>query len=328
MNVAVTGASGFVGGYLVDELVRRGHRVNALVRRPMGRGLWGDGPLTARGDEATEPVAYATLDLTDPTSVEDCLSRVRPDAVVHCAAQASVRRSWESPGLTFETNAAGTANLLQALKGRVGRLVLVGSAQQYAPCPPGHRLRETDAMRADSPYALSKIAQEELGMMYGQAFGLEVVATRSFNHTGPGQSEEYAVGSFCSQIARIEAGLAGRQLRVGNLDAERDFCDVRDVVAAYAGLLESGVAGEAYNVCRGEGTVIRDVLERLLNLAGLKSFVEVVEGERRPGGDREALVGNSSKIKELLDWTPRIPLDTSLADTLGWYRGRIMARLT
>jgi GDP-4-dehydro-6-deoxy-D-mannose reductase len=307
MKVVVTGASGFVGRYVVAHFVQLGYEVVALVRR----------------SQALPGVRTEQVDIENPRAVLDCMSRVRPDAVIHCAAQSSVSRSWDDPDLTYRTNIGGTANLLEALKQRSVKLLLVGSAQQYGRSPTGRPLKESDELAARSPYAVSKLAQEHMGLAYHRRYGIQVVATRPFNHTGPGQSPEYAVGSFCSQVAAMEKGTI-RHLRVGNLDAIRDLLDVRDVVAAYGRLLESGKAGEVYNVCCGRGVRMGDLLARLMEMAGLPPDVPVTaDGLGAP----DVLVGDPSKIRSEVGWVPEVSLDRSLAESLDWYRSRMKADL-
>jgi GDP-4-dehydro-6-deoxy-D-mannose reductase len=305
VRVAVTGASGFVGGYMVGHLDRLGHEVVALIRRPETQ--WG--------------VHTETMDIEIYDSVLDCISRVKPDAVVHCAAQASVSRSWDDPDRTYRTNILGTGNLLEVLRGRPVKLLLVGSAQQYGRSPLGRPLKESAEMAPRSPYAVSKLAQEHMGLTYHRRYGLEVIATRPFNHTGPGQSPEYAVGSFCSQVAAMERGVI-RELQVGNLEAVRDLLDVRDVVAAYGRLLESGKTGEVYNVCSGRGVRMGDLLATVMEMAGLPKSASVIS---QAEGDSDVLVGDPSRICSELRWTPGVALDRSLAESLDWYRNRMRA---
>lgn len=305
MRIAVTGASGFVGGYMVAHLDRLGHQVVALTRRP----------------QASWAVQTESMDIESYDSVLDCISRVKPDAVVHCAAQASVSRSWEDPDRTYRTNIIGTGNLLQVLRGRSIKLLIVGSAQQYGRSASGGPLKESAEMAPRSPYAVSKLAQEHLGLSYHRRYGLEVIATRPFNHTGPGQSPEYAVGSFCSQVAAMESGVI-RELRVGNLEAVRDLLDVRDVVTAYGKLLDTGRAGQVYNVCSGRGVRMGDLLARVMEMAGLPKSVSVIS---RTEGDSDVLVGDPSRICSELEWAPEVALDRSLAESLDWYRNRMRA---
>lgn len=268
---------------------------------------------------------WEALDLTDGPSVLQSIPSLRPDAVVHCAAQASVGASWDNPTATYRTNIEGTGNLLEAVKDLKPRVLLVGSAQQYAASPEGRPLTETDPQLAGSPYALTKIAQEQMGLMYLQQYGVPVAFTRSFNHTGPGQTADYAVGSFASQIARLEQQ-GGGEMQVGNLDARRDFLDVRDVVRAYAGLVESGEPGQAYNVCSGHAVRMGDVLDKLLELSGLTQKIRVHPQTRHVSDEADLLVGDPSKLSAATGWTPQLSLDRSLLDTLDWYRSALEGR--
>ncbi len=306
MRVLVTGAGGFVGSYLVPQLLDAGHEVVAASLEPHA----GAGTLSVR---------WEVFDLTDAGAVAECTGRVCPEGVIHLAAQASVGGSWNDPQGTYRSNIEGTGNLLEAVKDLKPRVLLVGSAQQYARPPDGRALRESDPQVAASPYALTKIAQEQMGLMYLSRYGVPAVFTRSFNHTGPGQSSEYAVGSFTSQIARLER-LGSGEMRVGNLDSWRDLLDVRDVARSYTLLLESGEPGEAYNVCSGHAVRMGDVLDRLLEVAGLKEKVQVHEQNIHLSAAADRLVGDPSKISAAVGWAPEIPLDRSLADTLDWYR--------
>ena len=306
MRVLVTGAGGFVGNYLLPHLLDAGHEVVATSL---------DVPRSA-------PVPWEALDLVDAPAVCRLVASTEPEGVIHLAAQASVGGSWTDPNQTYRINIEGTSNLLEVVKELKPRMLMVGSAQQYARPAEGHVLTETDPQAAGSPYALSKIAQEQMGRMYLKHYGVPSVFTRSFNHTGPGQSPQYAVGSFASQIARLQVA-GGGEMQVGNLDSRRDFLDVRDVVRAYMLLLEGGEAGEAYNVCSGRAVRLGDVLDKLLAVAGLKDRVEVHQETLHVSAANDLLVGDSTKVSTAVGWAPQIPLDDSLLSTLDWYRANL-----
>ncbi|HEX2149504.1 MAG TPA: GDP-mannose 4,6-dehydratase [Actinomycetota bacterium] len=312
MRVLVTGAGGFVGGFLLPHLLQAGHEVVATSLE-----------VPERPDP--QAVRWEAMDLIDAQRVHRCVTSVKPEGVIHLAAQASVGGSWEDPAGTYRSNIEGTSNLLEALKRLGPRVVLVGSAQQYARVPDGEPLQESDPLAAGSPYALSKIAQEQMGRMYLDRYGVQTVFTRSFNHTGPGQSPDYAIGSFASQIARLERS-GGGEMQVGNLDSRRDFLDVRDVIGAYRLLLERGEPGEAYNVCSGVAVRMGDVLDKLLEISGLTDKVEVHPQIRHVSDDSDLLVGDSTKISKAIGWSPQIPLDRSLLETLDWYRSALEGR--
>jgi GDP-4-dehydro-6-deoxy-D-mannose reductase len=306
MRILVTGAGGFVGPHLLTTLHGAGHEVVAASHAPFLP------PIPAETD---------IFDVRDGARFREILDARKPDAVIHLAAQASVRRSWEATDETFAINVNGTSHLLEALSDRPDtRVLLIGSAQQYGQTDVSRPLVETDPLLPRSPYGVSKVAQELVGALYRRHFGMSVIVARPFNHTGPGQSTEYAIGAFSAQVAEIERGERAPRLTVGWLEGRRDYLDVRDVANAYRLLIEGGEPGEVYNVASGKAERIGDLLDILLDAAGLKDVVEIVaEAEPRPG-DPPVLVGDSSKLREGLGWKPEIPLTASLADTLDSYR--------
>ena len=183
-------------------------------------------------------------------------------------------------------------------------------------------IRETAPLRPASPYAVSKVAQGALAQLYGPAGGMRVVLTRTFHHTGPGRGEAFAESSFARQIAEIEHGLRPPVIEVGNLEAVRDFCDVRDVVRAYLLLLEKGESGQVYNVCSGRGLRIREVLDLLLASSSTRVEVRVDQERLRPA-DVPAQVGDPSRLRAATSWEPRIPIEETLRDLLSDWRARV-----
>jgi len=219
----------------------------------------------------------------------------------------------------------GVVHLLDAARkaGLRPAVLVVGSAEEYG-CVPETELpiRETHPLRPASPYAVSKAAQGALALLYGPAGGMRVVLTRPFHHTGPGRGEAFAESSFARQIAEIERGLRPPVIEVGNLEAVRDFTDVRDVVRAYRLLLDKGEAGQAYNVCSGRGLRIREVLNALIACSRTKVDVRLDPGRLRPS-DVPAQVGDPARLRQATGWEPRIPLEKSLADLLEDWRARV-----
>jgi GDP-4-dehydro-6-deoxy-D-mannose reductase len=202
-------------------------------------------------------------------------------------------------------------------------VLVVGTGDVYGPRPEGTRANEETPFHPMNPYALSKAAADGIAEACGRSWGLDVVRTRSFGHVGPGQSARFLLSSWCRQIAEIEAGEQGSgRLRVGNLQVTRDLTDVRDVVEAYVRLLERGRSGTAYNVCRGEGTRLEDLAERLCRRARVPVCVEVDDARVRTA-DVPYLVGDPSRIQEHTGWTATIPLDRTLDETLGAWRTRV-----
>jgi GDP-4-dehydro-6-deoxy-D-mannose reductase len=318
VRLLVTGAGGFVGGHLAEFLHSEHPEVEVHgVSLPQGSVAWRAAP-GARMVEA---------DLTDPAAARAVVEDVRPDRILHLAGQSSVHLSWLDPGGTLRSNVLGIVHLLDAVRalGLRPPALVVGSAEEYGPVGPDEMpIREETPLRPSSPYAVSKVAQGALALLYGPAGGMRVVLTRTFHHTGPGRGEAFAESSFARQIAEIEAGRREPVLRVGNLEAVRDFADVRDVVRAYWMLLDKGEGGRVYNVCSGRGRRIRELLDVLL--AASVARVEVrTDPERLRPSDVPAQVGDPARLRAATGWEPRIPLERSLQDLLDDWRARVAA---
>jgi GDP-4-dehydro-6-deoxy-D-mannose reductase len=314
VRVLVTGVAGFVGGHVVD-LVRAEHasfEVVGLDSRPGNRAR-------ALGIEVMQ------ADLEDADSVRQALDRVRPDRIVHLAAQSSPQRSWEDPAGTLKTNLFGLLHLLEAARALsiAPRLLVVGSAEEYGLVKPeDNPLREDHPLRPASPYAVSKVAQGFLALQYATSLHLPIVRTRTFHHTGPRRGEGFAESSFARQLAEIEAGRRAPRIEVGNLDAVRDFTDVRDVVRAYWALLDKGAPGEVYNVCSGRGVRMAELLDELVALSGLRVEIEVDPARLRPL-DVPVLVGDPARLRAATGWQASTPLRQTLRDLLDHWRERV-----
>jgi GDP-4-dehydro-6-deoxy-D-mannose reductase len=298
MRALVTGATGFVGRYLVDALRRDGAEVFAC-----------SGP----NDSAA---GYLPLDLSDAETIAAALDAAKPAVVFHLAAQTFVPEALRAPIETYEVNAMGTARLTKALRGyrpARTRLLFVSSAEVYgARDASEYPLRESLDARPGNPYGASKAAAEAIVLGEVRSFGLDAIITRAFNHIGPGQSERFVVASLAAQLARVAAG-ESRQLFVGNLQTARDFLDVRDVVSAYVAIARDGEPGEIYNVCSGAAVTIRDILGELIRIARVP--VEVREDPARMrSADVPLSVGDPAKVRARTGWQPRIPLAHSLRD--------------
>ena len=317
MRVLVTGVAGFVGGHVVDFLATRTPAVEVF-------GIARGNADALRGQKVT----VRSADLVDAAATDAVIEEVRPDRIIHLAGQSSVHRSWEDPAATLHANVHGLLSVLEALRRRslTPRVLVVGSAEEYGAVqieklPAG----EKTPLQPASPYAVSKVAQAFLARQYFLSHGIPVVCTRTFHHTGPGRGEVFAESSFARQIAEIEAGRQPPVLSVGNLDAVRDFTDVRDVVRAYWLLLDKGRAGETYNVCSGRGIAIGDVLQELLDVSGRAIEVRRDPDRMRPS-DIPAIIGDPKKLGKATGWTPEIPLRQTLSDLLDHWRRR--ARVT
>jgi len=284
----VTGASGFVGHWLLEHL-------------------------RASGDEVIAP----EVEITDAAAVTAALADARPDAVYHLAAVANVGESWGDPRQTFAVNAVGTLNLLEAARplDPAPAVLLVCSAEVYGRVTSDELpLREDAPLRPVSPYAVSKVAAEYLGVQHHLAYGLPVVRARAFNHIGPGQAPTFVVSSLARQIAAAAIGGTG-VVEVGNLTPRRDYTDVRDVVRAYRLLIEHGRPGEVYNVCSGEDVAVSDIAARLIALAAVDVELRVVD-ERVRDVDVPVLRGDPDRLVAATGWRRERSLDETLADVL------------
>ncbi len=314
MRVFITGATGFAGSYLVDGLVADGHRVSALVH-----------PATSHQQLTQHPLVKAVLgDLLDAESLRTAVSQAKPDIIYHLAGQASPGRSWQDPALTLAVNAGGTANLLQAAVayGRP-RVVVVTSAEIYGQIGKADLpLTEASVPHPRHPYGISKWAASQLAAVYWQRYQLPVVEARPFNHIGPRQALGFVVPDFASQLAAIKLGQKSPTMHVGNLDAQRDFTDVRDVARAYQALAAEGHPGEAYLICSGQPVAIHYLLNTLVEAAGAAVEIAYDPARMRPS-DTPCLYGSFAKIKAHTGWQPQVHLRQSLMDALADWVERI-----
>lgn len=310
MRALVIGAAGFVGPFLIDELQRQGWLVTA-TRLP--------------GEALDTTAEVCELDIMDIDAVATLLQKTIPDAVIHLAAQSSVSLSWDKPDLTVDINIKGTLHLLNALRDmdKPPRTLLVGSGEEYGAVPPDAiPITENTPMHPGNIYAVTKATQNMLGSLYAKAYQLPVIMSRSFNHFGPGQAPIFVASDFCKQVAEIEAGKRDAVMRVGNLQARRDFTDVRDVVRAYVLLLDKGKAGETYNIGSGKAISIQNLLDTILKLARVPVLVETAPNKLRPV-DVPVIEADIRKLQEATGWAPEIALETSLEDTLTDWRESI-----
>lgn len=297
MRVVVSGAAGFVGTRLVSRLEARGDTVAGFDRE---------------------------LDVADGAAVAAFFERHNPEAVIHLAARSSVAASFEDAEAVFRVNYLGTRSILEATRCRAprARVILVGSGECYGvAADPVRPFDEGAPLRPGSPYARAKAAADLLGAAYAGG-GLAVVRVRPFPHTGPGQSDTFAASSFARQIAELELGRRDPPIRVGALDAVRDYLDVDDVVEAYLRLLDPSVPLGIYNVARGEAVPIRRLLEGLLERATSR-FEVVVDPARLRAAD--ASIGDATRLRQVTGWAPRIPLEDTLGRLIDDWRARVRA---
>ncbi len=310
----ITGADGFLGGHLAAHLRGQGVEVLGLGLRSPREAAWKD-------------CRFEVCDVLDREAVFRRVSEFRPGYVFHLAAQSSVRRSWEEPWPTYEVALRGQGNVIDAVR-EVGLDAVVHvacSAEEYGRVEEGELpLAEEHPLRPASPYALSKAIQELHALFCHRAYGTRVVVTRAFNIIGPGQSPDFVASDFARQIAEAEVGRREPVIRVGNLEARRDFSDVRELAGVFWLLVRKGTPGEIYNVCSGRDRSVKEVLDILLSLGRIPIEVEVDPGKLRRA-DIPALRGDNRKLREATGWSPAIPLERTLEDLLEWWRAELAA---
>ncbi len=317
MRVLITGVTGFVGSHLADYLVGR---VDVEVYGTLRWRSRMDNVEHLRGR-----IRFVECDLRDAAASRRMLAQVRPDRVFHLAAQSYVPTSWLIPAETLTINVTCQVNLFEAARDLElpARFQIAGSSEEYGLVKPDEiPIREENPLRPLSPYAVSKVAQDLLAYQYWQSYRLHTVRTRGFNHTGPRRGEVFVTSNFARQIVEIEKGRREPVVWVGNLDAMRDFTDVRDMVRAYWLALEHGAPGEVYNLCSGRGHTIGQVLEILLGLAHVKVEVRDDPARKRPS-DVGLLLGDCSKFRQITGWEPTIPFEVTLKDLLQYWRERV-----
>jgi GDP-4-dehydro-6-deoxy-D-mannose reductase len=308
--IVVTGANGFVGRHLTQALQARGEtNLIAWHRQP---------PATSHAST----LCVRAVDVLDREGVRRAIADDRPAQVFHLAGAPHVGDSWRNSLPTLQVNVLGTHHLLEAvrLEHPACRVLVVTSAMIYKPGPDA--LDEEAPLVPSNPYGLSKLAQDQLARLTAAQDGLDVVVARPFNHVGPGQDPSFAIASFCRQIAMIEAGLMPPDIRVGNLDARRDLTDVRDVVNAYVRIMSDAESGAAFNVCSGRAHRIGDLLDTLRGLATVPITTSTDPDRMRPS-DIPLLLGSADRLRQTLGWSPTIPIETTLADTLASWRAEV-----
>lgn len=309
VRALVTGAGGFAGKHLLDYLTSRTECE-----------LYGTTHSSVNAGQ--ERVHWLRSDLTIREEASSLVEQVRPEYVFHLAAQSNVQKAFKDPEATIMNNVVGELNLLDALRASCpqARVLIVGSSEQYGLVRPEDvPIDEDTPFRPNNPYAVSKIAQDALALQYFLAYGQPIVRVRPFNHIGPGQSEHFVAAAFAKQVARIEAGLQEPVIYVGNLAAQRDFSDVRDMVRAYYLAITQGEPGEVYNIGSGQGRSIQWLLDDLVSMSNVKVEVKQDPTRMRPA-DIPVLVGDTTRFRERTGWQPEIPLERTLEDVLDYWR--------
>jgi GDP-4-dehydro-6-deoxy-D-mannose reductase len=311
----ITGITGFAGGHLAAHLLAQGEVEVYGVAHELGYGV----------DHLERPVPVVIADLRDGQVVEDVVLDVRPDHIYHLAAQAYVPAAWQAPWETFENNVRPELNILGLMvrEGMQARLLVVASNEVYgAVSSESLPVDEETPLEPVNPYGVSKVAQDLLARQYYLSHGVDVIRARAFNHVGPRQSPGFVVANFARQIAEAEEGMREGEVRVGNLEAERDFTDVEDVVRAYGLLMERGRSGEAYNIGSGRPRSVASVLEELLKLSRVEVRVEQDAARMRPT-DVAVIYGDNRKLRGDTGWEPKVSFEESLCRVLAYWREEV-----
>jgi len=321
MRALITGAAGFAGVHLAEHLLAQGDEVIALIR-PVGEDLTGLNSIASL-------LRVERADLLDAERLLQILSETRPQRIYHLAAMSSPKESFLDPRLTYDVNFGGTLNILSAMR-RLEldcRLLYVSSAEVYGRVKSEDLpLREETPFRPASPYAGSKAAAEMLAFQFFQSYGMPIVRTRPFNHTGPRQSSAFVCSSFARQVAEIGAGLRNPVVNVGNLKTSRDFSDVRDIVRGYHLLLEKGEPGEVYQLGSGRAVPIEEILQKLIRNSPKPIEIKVDPSKVR-AGEAPAVWGDISKAARAVGWKPERSLESTLKDLLNYWENTLRSEM-
>ncbi len=323
VKVLITGITGFAGSHLADYIL-----ANYPAAKIHGTRRWRSKEDAA--DHLNGKVTFHECDITDAHNVRQVLERVKPDKIFHLAAQSYIPVSWDSPAETFHTNIIGQCNLFEVIRrlrpsGYDPIVQIAGSSEEYGKVDETELpIKESTPLFPLSPYAVSKVTQDFMGYQYWRSYKIRIIRTRAFNHEGPRRGDVFVISNFSKQIAEIENGVRKPVVYVGNLEAIRDFTDVRDTVRAYWLATEKCKPGEVYNICSGRGYRIADVLDMLLRLSKVKDIAIETDPQRLRPSDVPVLIGNCDKLRKATDWRPEIRFDTTLRDSMEYWRARVL----
>ena len=325
MKVLITGITGFAGSHLADYLLANFPKVEIFgIKRWRSK--------TENIEHLLDKIKYHECDIKDAHNVYEVIDGIRPDKIFHLAAQSYVPASWESPVETLTINITGQANILEAVKKIKAKepdydpvILIAGSSEEYGLVHPDEvPIKETNPLRPLSPYGVSKVCQDLLGFQYWHSYQIKSIRSRAFNHSGPRRGEVFVDSNFAQQIAKIEKGKQPPVLKVGNLEAKRDFTYVRDIVVAYWLATEKCQPCETYNICSGQTHSIQEVLDKLLSLSTAKDIKVEPDPARMRPSDVPILSGDNSKFRKATGWQPKIDyLNQTLEDMLNYWRERI-----
>ena len=311
MKAMIIGGAGFVGAYLTRHLHDDLKWEVVVTKMPQ--------------EQIKANVKVVNLNILESDKVVSLLQEEQPDYIFHLAAQSSVAVSWKNPGLTVDVNIKGAVNVLEAVRimEKPARVLLIGSGEEYGHILPEESpIKETNHVRPGNIYAATKACQNMLGAIYAEAYQMDVMMVRAFNHIGPNQAPIFVVADFCKQVAEMEAGMREPVMQVGNLSAKRDFTDVRDVVRAYGLLVQYGKAGETYNVGSGQAIAIEQILQMIVSKSALDIQIEIDPEKLRPV-DVPIIEANTQKLVQMTGWKREISLEQTIQETLDYWRKEV-----
>jgi GDP-4-dehydro-6-deoxy-D-mannose reductase len=325
MKVLITGITGFAGSHLADYILSNHPDCSVFgIKRWRSK--------TENVEHLPDTIKYFDCDIKDPHNIYEVIDEIKPDKIFHLAAQSYVPASWEAPNETLVLNISGQSNILEAVKKIKQKessydpvILIAGSSEEYGLVKEDEvPIKETNPLRPLSPYAISKVCQDFLGFQYWKSFKIKSIRSRAFNHSGPRRGDVFVDSNFAKQIAMIEKGLQEPVMKVGNLEAKRDFTDVRDIVRAYWLAVEKCEPGDMYNICAGNCYTIQEMLDKLLSLSTKKDIKVEQDPARMRPSDVPILQGDNSKFCSATGWKPEIDyLNQTLEDMLSYWRARV-----
>jgi len=320
-KILITGISGFVGGHFVHHLTthRRDLEIHGISRSRPAWDFVNIPPQLLNGHH------FHQADLNDIPRIKLLIEDIQPDYILHLAAQSSVAESWKTPVFSFLNNTNIFLNIIDTvrLNDNAARVLSIGSSEQYGIVSEQDLpISEDRPQSPENPYAVARVAQEQLARIYAKGYNLDICCTRSFNHCGPGQTDRFVVSAIVKQFVQVARGIQKPVITIGNGDIVRDFVDVHDVIGAYDLLLSKGKKGEVYNICSGQGRAIRDIVRTMSEILGIQVDVHQEQAQIRPI-DNPRIIGSYKKIKQDLGWEPTISFEQSLKSIFTYWDHKI-----
>jgi GDP-4-dehydro-6-deoxy-D-mannose reductase len=320
-SILITGISGFVGGHFTQFLLKNksAFDIHGVSRSEPAWNFIQD------TESVLHSISFHQCDLLNSAKIHAIIQEIQPEYILHLASFSSVAQSWRSPLTSFLNNTNAFHNIIEAvrLQGLKTRILSIGSSEEYGIVLPGDLpLTEKKPILPENPYAVARVSEEYLAHVYAKGYNLDICCTRSFNHIGPGQSDQFVVSSMARQFAEMVVQRKKPLIKIGNGSIVRDFVDIDDVILAYDAILSKGNAGEVYNVCSGKGSSILDIVEGLSRLTGIPVKVEQDPDLIRPV-DNPMLIGSYMKLHNDTGWKPAIPLEKSLEKIYGYWLNKL-----